>query len=311
MTHLLSIILSTYNRSADLKIMLESLLAQEKDSSFEFEIILIDNNSSDDTKEIVKSFETQFGNKLHYIFQPIPGKCLSINIGIEKSKGDIIVFTDDDVVLHPSWLKNISKFFQLNACDGIGGRVLPIYNEDVPAWVKQNPRQAAGGVVIYDQGEHSFQINNNTERFIGCNWAFKRTVFNDCGNFNTKLGPGTPVMMGEDEDFFERVRQSKKILFYCAQALVHHPVSLKRLALPFVAKWHMALGRYEAIKEIENNPSLVYCFGVPRYLIRGLIIDIIKLLTTVFNHLAFFTAWRSLFRKIGMIQQYRLTFKTQ
>jgi glycosyltransferase involved in cell wall biosynthesis len=179
-----------------LKMTLESILKLEFDVPAELEIIIIDNNSNDQTKEVVFSFSERFQGRLKYFFQPIPGKSLSLNMGIQNAKGDILAFTDDDVELHPAWLNEMHKCFNEHACDGIGGRVLPSYSEHTPQWVKDNAIRLSGSVVIYDYGEKTMRLTDKMYSFIGANFAFKKDVFLKHGFFRTDLGPGTKMLIG-------------------------------------------------------------------------------------------------------------------
>ncbi len=167
----ISVILSTYNRFKTLAITLQSLCQQETDGSFDYEIIVVDNNSQDQTKETIESFAKE-NSKIYYVFEPKQGISNARNAGINNATGEILSFTDDDVIVDSNWLTIFVKFFEEFQCDGIGGRVLPIYPNNTPQWVKDHPNQIAGAVVIYDQGEKIRQADFTMERFIGCNLAF-------------------------------------------------------------------------------------------------------------------------------------------
>src|SRR3990167_2999593 len=92
----LSVIIATYNRCENLKEALRTLYQQENDGTFDYEIIVIDNNSKDQTREVVESFIAKEGLKVRYIFEPIQGKVYALNTGITHAKGEIVAFTDDD-----------------------------------------------------------------------------------------------------------------------------------------------------------------------------------------------------------------------
>lgn len=297
-----SVIITTYDRARLMDRTIESLSAQ---TFSDFELLLIDNSTKNITPEILKKFSSQPNLKIRYYVEPIQGKCRAVNMGINYAKGEIIAFTDDDVIADPNWLTNIVKCFEELQCDGIGGRVLPIYPKETPPWVKNHPDQMAGTVVTYDQGDKIRPADSTLVRFIGCNWAFKRSIFTDCGLFRTDRGPGTSLM-GEDVDFYYRILHKNKKLYYCPQVIIYHPVDLKRLSLKNTANWHIALGRYMAQENWENkNKHYVYWFGVPRYLWRGIIFDFLRLCASVFHRLTLHNACRKFFCKLGMICEYR------
>ena len=124
------------------------------------------------------------------------------------------------------------------------------------------------------------------------------------GLFREDLGPGQRVI-GEDTEFFDRLVSKNKILYYCGQAVVRHPVDFKRLTLMYMAKWNITLGRFAVVQEMASNQKFVCYFGVPRYLIRGIIEDFVCLLPSCFNKRTFLDRFRGFFRKLGMIQEYR------
>ncbi len=301
----ISVIICTYNRAESLKTVLESLLKQKRDQDFEFEIIVIDNRSTDSTKTVIESFSNTFKGQLKYLFQSQKGKSLSLNMAIREAKGDILVFTDDDVIIDEQWISHIYECFKKYDCDAVGGRVLPIYPDKTPLWVKNNAVKLSGSVVIYDYGDQTFQLDQQHYPFIGANFAFKNKIFTDCGLFNPNLGPGT-TNGGEDTDFIKRIITKGKSLYYCGEALVWHPLDLKRLKLNHVASWNIALGRYAAYEEIKHQKNqFISYWGIPRWLLRGIMIDTLRLCAAIFNQVAWYDAWRSFFRKLGMIQKYR------
>jgi len=298
----ISVIISTYNRARSISRCFESLLAQ---TFSDYEILLIDNNAKNITPDIFKSLIPHSNVRLRYYLEPVQGKCRALNMGIKYAQGEIIAFTDDDVIVDPHWLTAILKCFEEFQCDAVGGRVVPIYPYNTPQWVKDHPHQMAGTVVIYDQGEKTRIADPSMERFIGCNWAFKRSVFTECGVFRTDLGPGT-LLMGEDEEFYFRLLHKNKKLYYCPQAIISHPVDLKRLSLKHIAAWHIALGHFEAKKEYETKRNnMVFIAGIPRYIFKGIISNFILMSFNILNRFRFHYHFRAFFRKLGMIDEYR------
>jgi len=305
MNRLISVIIGTCNRPDLLKKALISIAQQKTDGSFSFEVIVVDNSPSGAMGSAVNAVSDQFRGNMHYFHEPKRGKSYALNHGIKEAKGNILAFTDDDIIADRSWLLTLSQAFDKYGCDGVGGRVLPVYPPETQQWVKDNAVQLAGGVVIYDYDKLDFPYTNKVYPFIGANFAFKREVFDDCGNFRTDLGPGMPAM-GEDTEITERLAARGKKLYYCGNALIWHPVDLNRLKLKPMAKWHISLGRYAARMEIENKVKISsYFLGIPRYLFRGVIVDAGAILVTWVDRMKFLNAWRSFFRKIGMIREYR------
>ena len=298
-----SVIVPTYNRAHLVSRSIDSLL----DQTFkDYEIIVIDDGSPDETKEVLKPYL----KKIQYHYQKNRGVSAARNQGIELAKGEYIAFTDDDVITDPDWLASLDKCFRENQCDVVGGRVLPIFPDDTPSWARNNPVKISGGIVIYDYGQETVPFDVSHFRFIGANLAFRKKIFDDCGIFRMDLVFNGNINIGEDIEMVDRAIKKNKILYYCGQALVHHPVYINRLTLRHAARWNTALGCFCARQEFEEkNKRFTYWFGVPRYLWKGIIVDFFRLCGSVFDHMALYDACRSYFRKAGMIREYRQMLK--
>lgn len=303
---LVSVIIATYNRANFLRKLLNDFSLQAVDSRFDFEVVIVDNNSSDQTKAVVEPFIHHSPERFVYLFEKRQGKSLALNSGIQKARGDIFAFTDDDVHLDPCWLKNLVECFLQHGCDGVGGKVVAQFPEDAPAWIKDNVDLLQGAVVFYDYGDEILHFDKPMFEFVGANQAFRREVFLDCGLYRTDIGPGH-MTNGEDTEFVKRVINAGKRLFYCGKALIWHPVDPKRMNLKYIAQWNMALARYRFIVD-ENGQvdgNLASYFGVPRYLIREVAETALSLPFKIFNRREFLKAWIKLSLKLGTISEIR------
>ena len=297
---LMSVIITTCNRSGSLLKTLNSIISQEIDPDIDYELLILDNCSSDDTKEKVGSYASNFSGKMRYLYEPKRGKVFALNKGVENAKGEILVFTDDDVILDTKWLSSIWRCFKKYNCDGVGGRILPVYPPNTPQWVKDHHNLITGPLVMYDLGEDAKRYETPMHEFLGANYAFNRRVFDDCGLFRTDVGPGI-AYVGEDTEFVNRAFKAGKNLYYCGQALVWHPTELKRMNLRYIAKWYVGLGKYRFLVDEKNkfDSNLTCYFGVPRYLIRVIFLEGISLSVKFFNKREFLKSWKSLFINIG------------
>lgn len=302
MNYFVSVIICTYNRCQDLKGVLDSLLKQI-DGYLIYEVIIADNNSSDRTKDILLEYAPRFGGRLKYIFEARQGKSHALNKAVQSAKGNIICLTDDDVVLDEYWVRKTIECFNQHHCDVVGGRVLPVFPQGTSQWVKDYAAKLAGSVVVYDYGDRTFEYKGESFPFIGANLSVRREVFEQVGLFRTDLGVGTGTV-GEDTEFVQRLLSQHKNLFYCGEALVWHPFDPKRLSLKYIALWNISFGKYATRMESERRASFIYYFGIPRYLIRGIVEDFLKLISVFWSKPNFFITWRNLFCKLGMIQEY-------
>lgn len=307
----ITVIIATYNRSRDLAKVLKDLLAQERNDSFDYDVLVADNNSTDHTREAVESFIPSSDGKLRYIFEGRQGKSYALNKAIKEASGEIVAFTDDDVSLDPKWLMNLVKCFEQTQCDGCGGRILPVFPDDTPQWLKDNLDLLRGTIVYYDYGEETKKYEKSMFEFLGANYAFRREMFAECGDFRADLGTGRPPL-GEDTEFVNRLEMRNKKLYYCGSALVWHPVDLRRAKLNFIAKWNVALGRYRAVTADNETVTsdLVYYFGVPRYLMREMLQNGLALVFHIFNKREFLKRWILLSLDWGRAIEFRRAYQS-
>ncbi len=307
-----SIIIATRNRSRQLKACLESLWAQNTTGKFSWEILVVDNHSTDDTKDMIKSLASQTPVPLRYGFEPDPGKCKALNLGIEQAVGRHLIFTDDDIIADKFWLQNIADCFTRFACDGVGGRVLPQYPEETPSWVKANADILSGPIVMYDYGQDHKPYEKPMFEFLGSNFAFKKELFKEYGLFSETIGPGTGSF-GDDTEIVNRFFKAGKKLYYCGRAVVWHPVEKNRMSLSYIGAWNSGLGKYRFMVDEHNhaNPAWVYWLGVPRYMFPVFLRNIKRLLAHLFNRREFLMAWIELNRNWGKAMQIRKVYRDQ
>ena len=304
----ISVIICTYNRGESLRETLDSFFQQEGLSDISYELIMVDNNSSDHTRELIESYILKYGDVLKYFIEKRQGLSYARNRGIQESKGDVIAFTDDDVLIDKAWLYNLVDMFQKYDADLVGGRVLPIYPPNTPKWVKDNLDVLSGPIVAYEYGEEIRRYEGDWSiEPIGANMIFRKELFNKYGLFRTDLGVGTGTN-NEDTEFCSRCLNNSNIkAFYCGKALIWHPVLEDRMSLKYIARWAIASGRAEGLYN-KLASSTIYYFGIPRYLLRSFILSIVFLIFTSFSCRKFLENWVEVFVRYGKIQQYNKKF---
>ena len=300
-----TVIIATCNR-ADLLVKALSSILDQKAKGIRFEVIVVDNNSKDKTRDVVVAMAESTMVPLNYSFEPMQGKAFALNRGIKEAQGEIIVFCDDDIIADPHWLMNLVNCFETYRCDAVGGRVLPDYPQHTPQWIKTNAKFLVGPIVSYDYGnEVKIYQNKFMYEFLGANFAFKKSVFSELGMFRSDLGPGR-TLMGEDTEMVSRLIKADKSLYYCGTALIWHPVDRKRMSLRYIAKWNMSLGYCRVIVDEKSRPEgLKYIFGYPRYLLKTIAGQIGMLIKNMFNRDIFIGIWIELFINIGKAKQIR------
>lgn len=303
-----SIIITTYNRAIYLKQCIESILKQTLEIAISYEILIIDNNSIDNTRAMVESFSN---DRLKYFLETKQGKGFALNKGIEEAKGDYFIFTDDDVIVDAHWLNNLVHCFFTFNCDAVGGRVLPQYPANTPNWIRSHSEILKGPIVMFDYGQETVKYQKPMLEFLGCNFAFKKEIFQEFGVFRTDIGPGKGII-GDDTEFISRLFKKGKNLYYCGDAVVWHPVDIKRMNLKYVAQWNVSLGRYYITSSSENLPdrSLTYYFGIPRYLLAEILQNILSVIIS-FSITNFLKRWSFLFIQIGRAIEIRNLYLLQ
>jgi glycosyltransferase involved in cell wall biosynthesis len=278
-----SIIICTYNRSESLRTTLASLAQLSVPPDMSWELIVVDNNSSDDTAEVVKSFTAASGLCIRYIFQAQQGLSYARNAGINVASGEIVAFTDDDVTVDSRWLCELQKTFGEFDCMGVGGRIVPVWVGRRPSWLeldRPHPLRSdihlCGPLVSFDHGEEPCELRVLP---FGANMAFKKAAFERHGTFRTDLGRGSTLVLGEDKEFGARLLRSGDKLVYAPGAVVYHPVPEARLKKAHFESHYFNSGRYMTrVNGVPDNAIL--WFGVPRYLYRSLLLHTCRWLST-------------------------------
>ncbi len=304
---MITVIIATFNRCRSLQKTLESLLNQKRPDNSRldnYELLVVDNNSTDSTADLVSSFAEKFAGRLKYVSEPKQGKTFALNAGIKAANGTLLAFTDDDVVVDSEWLYQIEKMFAAYPADALGGRILPLYPDRAPRWVKDFKDLLSGPIVWHDYGAEIRIYDKRMNPFVGANMAVRKSVFAEMGLFRSDLGAGQGTM-GDDSEFFERLSGAGKKLYYCGGALVRHPVDRARMNLFYVAKWKIAYGRYAVgLDDPAAAKGPVEYFGVPRYRFRQLAAAGRRTLASAFNRREFLINFMKFFILYGMVLQY-------
>ena len=120
---MLSVILCTYNRCQSLEKALASVAASRTPDRTDWEVLVIDNNSKDQTRQVIEECASRNPGRFRYIFEAKQGKSNALNTGIREARGDILAFMDDDVLVEPSWLDSLTRPLRESNVSGTGGRI--------------------------------------------------------------------------------------------------------------------------------------------------------------------------------------------
>jgi glucosyl-dolichyl phosphate glucuronosyltransferase len=239
----ITVILCTYNRCASLAKALHSIAAQTFPEPVEWEVLVVDNNSRDQTREVVKDFCRRYPYRFRYLFEPRQGKSYALNSGIQEARGDVLAFIDDDVTVESNWLRNLTAGLCSGEWAGAGGRILPIRGFVPPRWLAlDGPRSLAGALFAYwDPGGVPGELQDPP---YGANMAFRKEMFDRYGHFRTDLGPFPDSKIGfEDTEFGRRLIAGGECLRYVPSAIVYHEIDGKRVRKGYFLAWWFDLGR--------------------------------------------------------------------
>jgi glycosyltransferase involved in cell wall biosynthesis len=275
----ISVVLCTYNRAESLGETLRSLAEMQMVERLSWELIVVDNNSSDRTCEVTEQFAATSGVRVRYLFEGRQGKSFALNTGIAAATGDIVAFTDDDVTVDREWLVGIWQILKDRDCIGVGGRIVPVWTQPKPEWLlEEGPYRLMQAIVSFEMGNEPCLLRVPP---FGANMAFRRTAFERYGLFRTDLGPGYKGLAGaEDSEICRRMMAAGETLIYAPGAVIYHPVEPHRARRSYFKSWYFKFGR-AAVRSEGWTPGVRY-FGVPRHLFRLLARNLI-LWTTALN----------------------------
>jgi glycosyltransferase involved in cell wall biosynthesis len=224
----ISAIICTHNRDKYLGAAIDSLLHQ--DFSGEFEVIVVDNASSDRTHEVVEARLPH--PRLHYIFEPITGLSVARNTGASAAQSPILAYLDDDAVASPQWLRILHQAYQQNNRLVVaGGKVTLLWSADTspPKWLSQ---ELAGNLGFYDLGEQIVYVDRPGLTPRGLNYSIRRSFLEQIGGFNVSLGRvGKNLLSNEELHVTELALGLGLQVAYLPDALVAHHVAPERLHL--------------------------------------------------------------------------------
>src|SRR5579859_7761607 len=208
----LSVIIASYNRAESLLMFLQELSRQVVPDSVEWEVLIVDNNSTDGTKSAITPFIQSAPHRCKYLFESRQGKSIALNTGLRSATGEILVFTDDDCLPGLNWLAAIAHEFSTDPSLAVlGGRVELLVQQDRPVTIRSFPKRT-----LIESRDQVFLF------LIGANMSIRRQVVEAVGEFDPFLGPGSPLgAVMEDLDLLYRVFRVNFKIVYSPDVLVY------------------------------------------------------------------------------------------
>ena len=276
----ITVIVCTYNRCRTLEKALSSVAASALPESIEWEVLVVDNNSRDQPRDVVEDFCTRSPGRFRYLFEPHQGKSYALNTGIREARGDVLAFMDDDVTVESTWLQNLTAALCSREWAGAGGRILPQWPCAPPSWLPEKEWYGMAPLVMFDLGPEAGPL---TDPPFGTNMAFHRRLFEKYGVFRTDLGPGPngKIRNNEDTEFGRRLLEAGERLKYEPTAVVHHSVPQNRLRRGYFLTWWFNKGRADVRETGVAADTKWFVSGIPLYLVHRLAVGILRWLVTL------------------------------
>lgn len=264
-----SVIICTYNRAGNLPTCLGRLADQQGVAGIEWEVLVVDNNSSDDTRGMVEKLARELPIKVRYLFEGEQGLNYARNQGARESLGRYFCYVDDDILVSPGWLAALFHTLEDNDADAAGSCIHLDDHIVLPKWIQP---EMYGFLGYQDFGPTPFQMDGVDRYPFGGNMSFNRRVVEMIGQFNTKLGrKGSGRKRGElfkgaETDYFHRLAAAGGRIFYTPDAVVHHQIQPFQLEKRYFRTIHFNAGYQKAFYDAAQYPTTL--LGAPRFLYR-------------------------------------------
>lgn len=264
---MLSVVICTWNRCDSLRETLLSLERMNVPPDLSWELLVVDNNSTDSTSQVIDEFEGRL--PIRKVFELTAGKSHALNTAVQIARGEHLVFTDDDVLVGTSWLVSYREAFARHPEAMLfGGPIEPLFQgSDTPSWLKNGFSVVANAFAVIEQSDATGQISRESYPY-GANMATHRRVF-DKHRYPVEVGPrpGSKVR-GEEMMLIWDVLSSGGTGYWAPDAIVQHSIPPARQKLSYLREYYLGSGELMDFTDDTEVPRL---FGRPRWAWRQLI----------------------------------------
>lgn len=273
---MLTVLIATYNGAATLPYVLKEYSNLESPTGG-WKLVIVDNGSTDQTREIIASFRQRL--LLTYLYEPKQGKNMALNTALPTVLGDLVVFTDDDTLPHPSWLRLLRSAADSNPSFAIfGGPIMPKWEsppeEWIMAWVPLGPTFTV--LTPLDEGPIHPRL------VFGPNMAVRTSIFQHGYRFDETIGThGSNYAMGSETEFLRRLAQEGFQAWHCRNAVVQHIIRSSQMSEEWVLARAVRYGRGQYRMEAKNPPKQpLSLLGIPIPLLARIAIQGFRIVRT-------------------------------
>lgn len=302
----ISVLIASHNGASTLLDVMESLCRAEKPID-EFEVVIVDNASNDDTKAVSLSYSNTL--PVRVVSEKRPGKNIALNTGINAVSGDLIVFTDDDVILPSNFLAKYQLVAESESSHSLfGGHIVAHWPCDLDARILEEvPQGPAYSVTARSRKRGPIEAR----RLYGPNMAVRRNVFDTGLKFDEAIGPnGDNYVMGDETDFMMRAERSGFSAWFEPDIVVQHKVNENQLTAQWIRRRAFIAGRtmvYLQLRERGKLSDVKLIFGFPRWAVLKLFKEELLALQRQMRPSTpglYHTMWHSTFMR-GYLFEYR------
>ena len=269
----ITILIATYNRAERLAATLDTIALTDVEQPWE--VVVVDNNSSDDTRRVVDARVRVYPAPLRYLFEKRQGKSVALNTALAEIGSEVIAFTDDDVRVQTGWLRALTRpLFEQSDLEYTGGPVKPIWERPKPTWLDE-AGDLGGTLAVKDHGAVPFIFEEASRTPLGVNMSVRRRLIERIGGFRADLGRRGGSLLGQEQaEFFCRSRAAGARGLYVPEAGLEHFVPATRLTRLYFSRWwfwkgvsHARLHRIHPVTELGIDLARTpVVLGVPRYM---------------------------------------------
>jgi len=277
----LDVIVPTYNRSRLLRRTISSLLNAPIPADLQVTIIVVDNNSKDDTRDTVERFGAPGDRSLRYIRELNQGLSFSRNAGIAAGTAELVGFIDDDEEIDENWYRIIAREFHNSETQFIGGCYLGNWSAPAPNWLPEGYNAAIGIVSPKQRASYDAAFGRS---LMGGNAIIRRSVFDRIGIYSTRLGrSGKGLLSEEDAEFLRRLRSNSIKGVYVPELVIYHYIPEERLTRSYHRRWVFWRAVSQGIVARDSVAQERSLFGIPRYRVGAAVRGILKLIRYSFR----------------------------
>ena len=251
---MITIIICTYNREKYIGPLLESIAKNDYPKN-DYEILLVDNNCTDNTRAVYQSFsDTHKDINFRYVVEPEQGLSAARNKGIKESKGDIIIYVDDDALVDSNYISSYADHLANNPNTmAAGGPIEPLYETEEPKWMSPYTKALLTAWMNYGTKVCEYPKGRYPG---GGNAAYRKVVFDKVGLFNTELGrKGTALLASEEKDIFDKMHALGMQVKYLPTPVLHYIIPQAKLEKPYFERLTRQIGISERARTLAISKS--------------------------------------------------------